>query len=266
MMSSSLGQHILSYEPPRGFVILLFAMYDGSSDPYDHMLHFNQVMILNAGDDHLLCKVFPASLKGPALAWFHKLPWRSINTFSEPWAAFVSQYLCSVRQKGNISSLQTILKRKDESIRDFTRRFRGVVQQIDSYSMDAVLQKFQRSFGPTTMFFHSLSLDPPVTMEELYKWADIYLTLEDNTWAASQTVMIIAQSGNPATKGQPEPKGNESQKRSRDQSKRKREPPQFTPLNISYDRLLPLIRGSSQIQVAHTHSVLSRTAQPVFEV
>ena len=68
MLLSSLGQHILSYEPPRGFVIPLFAMYDGSSDSYDHMLHFNQAMILSAGNDRLLCKVFPAILKGPALA------------------------------------------------------------------------------------------------------------------------------------------------------------------------------------------------------
>ena len=142
MLSSPLGQHILSYEPPRGFFILSFAMYDGSSDPYDHMLHFNQAMILNAGDDRLLCKVFLASLKGLALAWFHKLPRRSINSFSKLWATFVFQYLCSVRQKGNISSLQTIFKRDEESICDFTRRFRGVIQHIDSYSMDAVLQNF----------------------------------------------------------------------------------------------------------------------------
>ena len=33
----------------------------------DHMLHFNQAMILNAGDNRLLCKVFPTSLKGPLL-------------------------------------------------------------------------------------------------------------------------------------------------------------------------------------------------------
>ena len=128
MLSSPSGQHILSYEPPRGFVIPSLAMYDGSSNMYDQMLHFNQAMILNAGDDRLLCKVFLASLKGPAVAWFHKLPRRSINSFSELWAAFVSQYLCSVRQKGNINSLQTIFKREDESIRDFTKRFRGVVQ------------------------------------------------------------------------------------------------------------------------------------------
>ena len=90
MLSSPLGQHILDYEPPHGFVIPPFAMYDGSFDPYDHMLHFNQAMILNTEDDRLLCKVFPASLKGPDLAWFHKLPRGSINSFGELWAMFVS--------------------------------------------------------------------------------------------------------------------------------------------------------------------------------
>ena len=153
MLSSPIGQHILNYEPRHDFAIPPFAMYDGSSDPYDHVLHFNQAMILSARNYRLLCKVFPTSLKGPALAWFHKRPRGSINSFSELWAAFVSQYLCSVWKKGNISSLQTIFKREDESIWDFTRRFGQAVQQINAYSMDAVLQNFRRSFGPTTPLF-----------------------------------------------------------------------------------------------------------------
>ena len=96
----------------------------------------------------------------------------------------------------------------------------------------------------TTSFFHSLSLDPPATMEELYRRTNKYTKLEDNIWAASQTVMITAQSNKPTTKGHFEQKGSQSknQKRSRDLSERKREPPQFTPLNISYDRLFPFIR------------------------
>ena len=244
MLSTPLGQHILDYDPPRGFSISPFAMYDGSSDPYDHMLHYNQAMILSAGDDRLLCKVFPASLMCPALAWSHKLPRGSINTFDELWTAFVSQYLCPVRQKGNISSLQSILKREDESIRDFTRRFGQAVQQIDMYSMDAVLQNFRRSFGPTTQFFQSLSLDPSVTMEELYRRADKFSTLEDNIRAASQTVMITAQNNKTATKGPSEQKSSQSksQKRPDKHSEKKRDPPQFTALNIAYDQLLPLIR------------------------
>ena len=225
-------------------------MYDGSSDPYDHMLHFNQAMILNSGNDRLLCKVFPASLKGPALAWFHKLLRGYLNSFGELWVEFVSHYLCSVRQKGNINSLQSIFKWDDESIRNFTRRFGKAVQQIYSYSMDAVLQNFRTSFGPTTPFFQSLSLDPPATMEELYRRADKYSTLEDNIRAASQTVMITAQSGKATTKNQPEQKGSQSkgQKSPQEQSEKKRDPPQFTPLNISYDRLLPLIRDHPEFK------------------
>ena len=51
MLSSPIGQHILYYEPHRGFVIPSFAMFDGSTDPYDHMLHFNQAMILNSDNN-----------------------------------------------------------------------------------------------------------------------------------------------------------------------------------------------------------------------
>ena len=75
----------------------------------------------------------------------------------------------------------------------FTRRFGQAVQQVEAYSLDAVLQNFRRSFEPSTPFFHSLSLEPPTTMEELYRRADRYSTLEDNFYIATQTVMITSK-------------------------------------------------------------------------
>ena len=83
-----------------------------------------------------------------------------------------------------------------------------------------------------------------IRLRKLNRRADKYSTLEDNIRAASQTVLITAQSSKPATKGQFEQKGSQSknQKGSRDQLEKKREPSQFTSLNISYDRLLPLIQ------------------------
>ena len=42
--------------------MLAFTMFDGSNDPYDHMLHYNQEMTLNASNDRLLCEGFLASL------------------------------------------------------------------------------------------------------------------------------------------------------------------------------------------------------------
>ena len=139
------------------------------------------------------------------------------------------------------------MKLEEESIQDFTRRLGQAVQQVESYSMDGVLQNFRRSFRPSTLFFHSLSLEPLVTMEELYRWAANYSTLEDNICAATQTVMITNQSteGNKLSgKKQSEPKEAQRKDRKRycDQSHKKREPSQFTPLNVLYERLLPLIR------------------------
>ena len=70
--------------------------------------------------------------------------------------------------------------------------------------------------------------------------------LEDNIRAATHIVMIINQptEGNkPFGKKLCGSKDGQSrdQKRSRDQSQKKRELPQFTPLNVSYERLLPII-------------------------
>ena len=56
MLFSPLGQHILDSEPPHEFVILAFTTFDGLANPYDHMLHYNQVMTLNAGNDRLYAK------------------------------------------------------------------------------------------------------------------------------------------------------------------------------------------------------------------
>lgn len=71
MLSTSFDLHIISYEPPREFLVPNFIVYNGTSDPFDHLLHYRQLMTLDIGNDVLLCKVFLASLHGPTLLWFH---------------------------------------------------------------------------------------------------------------------------------------------------------------------------------------------------
>ena len=132
------------------------------------------------------------------------------------FGSYSFKYLCSVWQKRNISSLQTIIKQNEETIRDFTRRFGQAVQQVEVYIMDTILQNFRRSFTPSTSFFHSLSLNPPATMEELYRQANRYSTLEDNIRAATQSIMItskLARSSKPERKKPSEPKEGQSKNR-----------------------------------------------------
>ncbi|RVW83239.1 hypothetical protein CK203_039625 [Vitis vinifera] len=63
MLSTPFCSHIIHYEPPRGFLVPKFSTYDGSSDPFDHIMHYRQLMTLDIGNDALLCKVFPTSLQ-----------------------------------------------------------------------------------------------------------------------------------------------------------------------------------------------------------
>ena len=108
MLSTPFSSRIINYEPPRGFLVLKFSAYDWSSDPFDHIMHYRQLMTLDIGNDALLCKVFPVSLQGHALSWFHRLPMNSVDNFRDLSKAFVGQYLCSTRHKQNISTLQNI--------------------------------------------------------------------------------------------------------------------------------------------------------------
>ena len=70
-----------------------------------------------------------------------------------------------------------------------------------------------------TPFFHSLSLDPPAIMEELYKRENRYSMLEDNIRVVTQTVMITNQ---PVEKDKPV--GNKSSMSKEGQSKDRKRP------------------------------------------
>ena len=81
MFSMPFTLDIINYEPSKGFIVPKFSTYDGSSDPFDHIIHYRQLMTLDIGNDALLCKVFLTSLQGQALSWFHRLPMNSIDNF-----------------------------------------------------------------------------------------------------------------------------------------------------------------------------------------
>ena len=124
-------------------------------------MHYRQLTTLDIGNNALLCKVFPASLQGQTLSWFHRLPMNSVDNFQDLSEAFVGQYLCSMWHRQNISTLQNIKMQENESLRKFMKRFGQVVLQVESYSMDVVLQIFKRSICLGTQFFESLAKPPP---------------------------------------------------------------------------------------------------------
>ncbi|XP_034677774.1 uncharacterized protein LOC117908264 [Vitis riparia] len=239
MLSTPFSSHIIKYEPPRGFIVPKFSSYDGSSDPFDHIMHYRQLMTLDIGNDMLLCKVFPVSLQSQALSWFHRLPVKSIDNFRDLSEVFVGQYLCSARHKQNISTLQNLKMQENKTLTEFVKRFGQAVLQVESYSMDAIFQIFKRSICPGTPFFESHAKKPPTTMDELFRRASKYSMLEDDIRATAQQVLVTSQAAkSEATRSFKAPNHPGSSNRGQDE----RRPPLIrTPLTKSYENLLPII-------------------------
>ena len=66
MFSMSFDPHIINYESSKEFIVPKFTTYDRTSDLFDHIMHFRQLITLDIGNETLLCKVFLASLHDQA--------------------------------------------------------------------------------------------------------------------------------------------------------------------------------------------------------
>ena len=67
--------------------------FNGVRDPVDHLNTYKNQMELHGYQDPVRCKAFAITLKGPALAWFNKLPLSSISSFIKLSIAFVSHFI-----------------------------------------------------------------------------------------------------------------------------------------------------------------------------
>ncbi|GFS34968.1 hypothetical protein Acr_00g0037030 [Actinidia rufa] len=68
-------------------------VYEGKTDPMDHLNLYKNLMMLKGYSDEVMCKAFLATLKGSARSWFRKLPLRTIDSFNDLGRLFVSYFM-----------------------------------------------------------------------------------------------------------------------------------------------------------------------------
>ena len=66
---------------PQRFHQPIFSLYNGRTDPVEHVSHFSQKMAVHSKDEALMCKIFPSSLGLMAMRWFNGLKANSIDSF-----------------------------------------------------------------------------------------------------------------------------------------------------------------------------------------
>ena len=102
---------------PRWFTQPTFTMYNGRTDPVEHVSHFNQRMVVHSKNEALMCKVFPSSLGPIAMRWFDVLGTGSIDSFKELTQAFGSHFITCSRVPRPLDSLLSLCMREGETLK-----------------------------------------------------------------------------------------------------------------------------------------------------
>ena len=80
---SPFTRHIKGATLPRRFQQPTFTIYNGNTDPVEHMSQFNQRMAVYSKNEALMCKVFPSNLRPAAMRWFNGLKENFVDSYKQ---------------------------------------------------------------------------------------------------------------------------------------------------------------------------------------
>ena len=101
---------------PRWFTCPLCTIYDGKTNPVEHVSHYIQMMLLYSQNDGLMFKVFPSSLGPMTMRWFNGLRKRSIRNFRELMQAFRARFIMCNKVPQPIGTLLSMRMRSEETL------------------------------------------------------------------------------------------------------------------------------------------------------
>ncbi|XP_057506518.1 uncharacterized protein LOC130789705 [Actinidia eriantha] len=181
------SREIEGLDPPEKFVPPRFTLYDGKSDPRSHVSHVRQMMALWNHMDALMCRVFPSSLGDLGLKWFDRLPPGSIENFYQLTKSFIARFVINTKAPKAVGSLLTLRKGKNESIRNYCKRYWETYNEIEECSEEMAVASYKLGLAPGNRLWENLTLDPPNGLRDLMSRVEMFARLEDDVRQAEKT-------------------------------------------------------------------------------
>ncbi|XP_019261415.1 PREDICTED: uncharacterized protein LOC109239322 [Nicotiana attenuata] len=151
-------------------------IYDGTTDPEDHIIHcVTAVKGNNLSKEQVplvLLKKFSETLTGGALTWYSQLPIRSITTFEEMANKFVTAHAGAKKAEARVNDIFVARQSPSEGLRDFLVRFNRVRMSLRNVSEGMAVAAFQNGLNrnglrATRKLLSRLIKYPPTTWEEI---------------------------------------------------------------------------------------------------
>ncbi|XP_050264015.1 uncharacterized protein LOC126708256 [Quercus robur] len=165
---------------PRRFTQLTFTMYNGRTNPVEHVSHFNQRMAVHSRDETLMCKVFPSSLGPVAMRWFDSLKVDSINSFKELTQVFGSRFVTCNKVPRPLSSLLSLSMRKGETLKTYSDRYWEMYNEMDGNIEDIAINTFKSGLSTEHGLRKSLTGKPITNLRQLMDQIDKYKRVEED--------------------------------------------------------------------------------------
>nr|XP_023880474.1 uncharacterized protein LOC111992857 [Quercus suber] len=128
---------------PRRFQQPTFTVYNGKTDPVEHMSQFNQRMAVHSKNEALMCKVFPSSLGPLAMRWFNSLRTNSVDSYRQLTQAFGSRFVTNSRPPRPMSALLSLTMRDDETLKAYSDKYWEIYNELDSKYDDVAINTFK---------------------------------------------------------------------------------------------------------------------------
>ena len=171
---------VLHFPLPAKFRMPQVEAFDGVKDPVDHLNTYKNQMELHGYQDPVRCRAFAITLKGPALAWFNRLPPSSISSFWELSIASVSHFIGARTYRKPSYHLLMIKQGSQESLRSYVQRFNAESLKVDIPDEKFTITAFIAGLvvqSKDLMF--SISKNPQESMAEVLAKAEKYINGEE---------------------------------------------------------------------------------------
>ncbi|XP_057452277.1 uncharacterized protein LOC130744102 [Lotus japonicus] len=153
--------------------------YSGKADPKEHLLYFNTKMMISATSDAMKCRMFPATFKGTAMAWFTTLPRGSITNFRDFSSKFLVQFSASKTKQVTIADLYNVRQSEGETLKQYVKRFIAASVKIEESEPHACARAFKNGLQPGKLN-RKLSRKPARSMAKIRTRANTYILDEED--------------------------------------------------------------------------------------
>ena len=165
---------------PRRFHQPTFTMYNGRTDPVEHVSQFKQKMAVHSQDETLLCRVFPSSLGLMPMRWFDGLRTNSISSFKKLTQSFCSRFITCSRVPQPLDSLLSMTIREGKSVKAYAERYWEMLNEIDGDFDEVVIRTFKVGLPSEHGLRKSLTGKPVTSLRWLMDRVNKYKRIEDD--------------------------------------------------------------------------------------